>query len=138
MVSSADGTFAEGSVLKTIEGYAFVLTGLASVASPASPAQTSIGSNAFRKCGSLTAITFADGSVLKSIEGYAFKETGLASVDFPATLKSIGPGAFSECTSLTNVTFNGSTCYGPDVIVDPSSAFDDSPVDPEPEPCPSR
>ena len=56
MVSSADGPFAEGSVLKTIEGYAFVLTGLASVDFPAT--LESIGEMAFFLCESLTTVKF--------------------------------------------------------------------------------
>ena len=67
---------------------------------------TSIGSNAFYNCKSLTSVTIP-GSVT-SIGEYAFDDcTSLTSVTIPNSVTSIYWGAFGDCTSLTDVYFTG-------------------------------
>ncbi len=65
---------------------------------------TSIGSDAFSDCSSLTSVTIP--SSVTSI-GYAafFGCTGLTSITIPDGVTSIGNYAFSRCSSLTSVTF---------------------------------
>jgi hypothetical protein len=79
---------------------------------------TSIDTNAFTECTSLTSVTFAVGSQLKTIGLSAFHGcTGLTSITIPAGVTSIGGGAFINCTSLTSVTIPSSvTSIGEDVF----------------------
>ena len=68
---------------------------------------TSIGSNAFRDCTSLTSITLP--SSLTSIGTSAFRGCyGLTSITLPSSLTSIGNSAFSGCTGLTSITLPSS------------------------------
>ena len=63
---------------------------------------TSIGSYAFRECGSLTSIELPAG--LTSIEFSAFSGcSNLTSIELPAGLTSIWFGAFSGCSSLKEI-----------------------------------
>ena len=63
---------------------------------------TSIGSEAFFDCTSLTHITIPDS--VTSIGNNAFQNTSLTSVTIPASVTSIGVTAFDYCTSLTAIT----------------------------------
>ncbi len=119
-------TFAEGSVLETIEKHAFencyaleTITGI-----PASLA--SIGESAFKNCTSLQAldlsatavteilkqtfyntesmITFALPKDLTSIGEYAFYNTGIEDLTIPATVTTIGVSAFEDA-GLKTITF---------------------------------
>ena len=64
---------------------------------------TSIGSDAFSGCNSLTSITIPNG--VTSIGNRAFMDcTSLTSVTIPDGVTSIGGRAFEDCTSLTSIT----------------------------------
>jgi hypothetical protein len=112
---------------------------------------TSIGSNAFIYCKTLTSVTIPssvtsigdhafDGTKLTSVTipssvtsigSYAFTGTGLTSVTIPSSVTSFGGGVFQSCTGLTSVTIQsgvtaivGSTfdhCSGITSVYIPSS-----------------
>lgn len=64
---------------------------------------TSIGSNAFYNCSSLTSIKFPES--LTSIGGDAFSGcTSLTSIELSEGLTEIGNSAFYKCKSLTSIT----------------------------------
>ena len=66
---------------------------------------TSIGSDAFAYCTSLTAIVIPNS--VTSIGSSAFSGcTGLASIDIPNSVTSIGSSTFYGCTGLTSVSFH--------------------------------
>ena len=68
---------------------------------------TSIGNRAFQHCDSLPNITIPDS--VTSIGDYAFTYcTGLTSVTIPDSVTSIGDWAFDYCTDLTSVTIGDS------------------------------
>lgn len=68
---------------------------------------TSIGSNAFRACTSLTSINIPS-SVTNIMEGAFSYCTGLTSIDIPNNVTSIGASAFSICSSLTSTNIPNS------------------------------
>ena len=66
-------------------------------------AVTSVGSEAFKGCGSLTSVVIPNR--VESIGDWAFFQCGnLASIAIPNSVKSIGNWAFGDCESLTSVT----------------------------------
>ena len=66
---------------------------------------TSIESDAFRNCSSLTSITIPENSRLTSIGGSAFRHcSSLTSITIPSSVTSIGNHAFFDCSSLTDIT----------------------------------
>ncbi len=68
---------------------------------------TSIGSEAFGNCSSLSSVTIPDS--VTSIGRSAFNGcSGLASVTIPDSVTSIGNSAFCDCISLTSVTIPNS------------------------------
>ena len=68
---------------------------------------TSIGSEAFAYCTSLTNVAIPNS--VTSIGDYAFTGcTSLINVTLPNSVTSLGQGAFSACTSVTNVTLSNS------------------------------
>lgn len=125
--SLAAVTFATGSKLKVIEGYAFQSTSLQSISIPASV--TTIGDGAFFGASSLESITipagigvierdtfrdatslhtinFASGSKLNEIGDRAFKgATSITSITIPSSVNNINEESFANTSSLTAVTF---------------------------------
>ena len=72
---------------------------------------TSIGSEAFYGCSSLTSVTL--GNSVMSIGDYAFKHCyGLTSITIPNSVTSIGNEAFAFCSGLTSIVVqNGNQIY---------------------------
>ena len=76
-------------------------TSLTSVTIPDSV--TSIGNSSFSICWSLTCVTIPDSVI--SIGNYAFSKcTSLTSVTIPDSVTTIGNKAFSDCSNLTSIT----------------------------------
>ena len=115
--------------LKTIEGYAFYGCGMAAITIPSGV--TSIGSNAFSGCSSLTKIvwnvknyadfsayskapfysirtnitSFTFGSSVETIPAYlCYGMSKLTGITLPKALTTIGTYAFSDCSGLTSIT----------------------------------
>ena len=98
-------TFATGSVLTSIEDYAFDgCIRLTTFTAPSTVA--SIGAYAFDECRVLANFSFP--ASLTSIETYAFQNCGLTTALFPTALASIGDEAFFGCPGLTSVAFPAS------------------------------
>ncbi|MDO4167996.1 MAG: leucine-rich repeat protein, partial [Eubacteriales bacterium] len=91
--------FEDGSILTSIGSSIFYNTGLTSVALPDS--LTSIGSDAFNGCASLTSVTLP--KELKTIEDNVFSGTGLTSIQLSDSITRIGSNAFQK-TPLTSIT----------------------------------
>ena len=106
---------------------------------------TSIGTNAFCKCSSLTSVTIPNS--VTSIGYYAFLDcSGLTSVTIPNSVTSIVYGAFYGCSGLTSVTIGSGIknigskafaycteltdvyCYAKSVPSTQSDAFTDSAI----------
>ena len=79
---------------------------------------TSISSNAFEDCSSLTSVSIPYG--VKTIEQRAFRYcTGLKSINIPSSITEIGRDAFQGCTGLKNVTIgSGVTSIDRDAFKD--------------------
>lgn len=96
-------TFAEGSHLKRIGGYAFYRTDISSITIPSSVER--IGKAAFRECSGLKSVQFAENSQLKTIGEWAFYETALMAIHIPNSLTTLEKAAFEGCRKLSSVTF---------------------------------
>ena len=68
---------------------------------------TSIGECAFIGCSSLTSLTIPN-SVTSTGDGAFYKCTGLTSITIPNSVTSIGYATFYGCTSLTSITIPNS------------------------------
>ena len=68
---------------------------------------TSIGSEAFYGCGSLTSVTIQNG-VTSIGESAFYRCNGLTSITIPGSVTSIGSWAFDWCESLTDVYYGAS------------------------------
>ena len=123
----ASVTFEEGSVLESIESYAFnedqnltaielpaslknlgdslfAKTGIKEIVVPAN-VETLTGTTFFQAY-SLSSVTFAEGTKLSSIGGRAFAYTALTSFAFPETTAdklTLGSSLFANCTALKEV-----------------------------------
>ena len=84
-------TFAEGSVLESIEEGAFQYADMTSIHFPAS--LKTIGRFAFEVCNNLEIVTFAEGSVLERVGIAAFSRCGSVAIHLPASVTEIGLGA---------------------------------------------
>lgn len=67
---------------------------------------TSIPSNAFQNCTSLTSIDIPAGVTGIGVSAF-HGSTSLTSINIPAGVTIIGASAFYNCTSLTTITYEG-------------------------------
>jgi len=71
------------------------------------PSVVTIGADAFRQCGKISAITFPP--ALDSIKDYAFIGcSGITELNFPSSLKYIGNNTFFNCTGLKSIKLSNS------------------------------
>lgn len=113
--------FENGSILKTIEAFAFAHCGYLQSISIPQTVQT-IGSGAFRCCSSMTSVVFSKNSQLKTLDctmdyytgnyssylfefGSFYKCTSLTSVIFPTSITTIDDYSFYGCTVLNDISF---------------------------------
>lgn len=79
---------------------------------------TTIGTNSFSGCSSLTKVTFTSG--ITSIREGAFRYcSSLTSITIPENVSSLGSGVFSNCGRLSSVTIED----GREALAIPSEAF---------------
>lgn len=129
-------TFASGSQLTSIGGYAFeecpnltsftipngvttigesAFMGCEKMASVTIPASVeTIDDYAFSLCTGLTSITIP--ASVTTIGKYTFKGSGLTSITIPNSVTSIGEEAFSECEDLATVTLYSNPKIGADAF----------------------
>jgi len=92
---------------------AFSNTAITSVTIPSSI--TSIGSNAFYNCASLTSVTFSSTSAVTNIRAYAFSKcTSLTSITIPASVTTISDAVFAGSTSLKITVAAGNNNFSSD------------------------
>jgi hypothetical protein len=96
-------SFDSDSKLSRIANHAFSMSGLKSIAFPASVLE--ICEYSFCACKSLKSISFARNSKLLRIEKMAFAGSGLKSIDLPRSVEVICECCFYRCKSLASVTF---------------------------------
>ena len=104
-------SFASGSTLTTISGYAFNgCTGLTAISIPSHV--TTIKYSAFYGCSAVTSLNL--GSVT-TIEQNAFEDcSGLLAINIPNTVTSIGRNIFRNCSAATSLTLGtGITAISP-------------------------
>jgi len=98
-------TFANESIITSIEPIAFEFSSLQSIVIPSRV--TRIDDNIFRNCTSLASITIL--SDLTSIANFAFQNcSALQSITIPSSVTSIGVYAFQNCSSLQSITIPAS------------------------------
>ncbi len=95
--------FANASMLKVVEQYAFALTkSLTSVTVPASV--VTMGTGVFSESG-IQSVIFPEDSAFSELPAEAFYSTKLVSVDLPDSIVYIGDNAFRNTETLQKVTF---------------------------------
>ena len=87
--------------LNSVGSYAFEGIGITSVNVPST--WTTIGSNVFSRCSSLTEATLPDN--MTAIPSGMFSRTAITKIKIPSGVTSIGSLAFYSCQSLANVEF---------------------------------
>jgi Zn-dependent protease len=94
-----------GSGVTTIESQAFM--GCGSLTSISLPANVhSLGTNVFAYCTSLTSINFP--STLTNVPDGMFAYSAITSMTIPDSVTSIGNGSFANCNSLTSISIGSS------------------------------
>ncbi len=121
-------TIENGSILATVDGYAFTGSGITSITLPNTV--TEIKNYAFDDCPKLASVTinntgkfkriwnnafsncpmlqtFTLPNTMTKIEKNSFENSGLISIEIPASVTTIEQYAFNNCANLSNVTIKG-------------------------------
>jgi hypothetical protein len=91
------------SSVSTIDTNAFLMcSSLSSINLPTNSNFTSINNDTFNECSSLRSITIP--SYVTRIGTYAFVSSGLTSISIPSSVSTIDTNAFQGCSGLTSIT----------------------------------